>query len=107
MKPRDETGGKKTERLRGNSHAELGPTNYDLMQVQGAIYTHKADLPNFIFLSGSEKSAGRGQILTIFCVNIGHIDQKIGEIWTAQVILQPTHPKSDRLLAWWRPPYLE
>lgn len=46
----------------------------------------------------SEKSAERGQILAIFCVNIGNIDQKIDEICTAQVILQPTFPKSDRLL---------
>jgi hypothetical protein len=46
----------------------------------------------------SEKVAERGQILLIFCVNSGTIDQKISEIWTAQALLQPILPKSDRLL---------
>jgi len=33
-----------------------------------------------------------------FLLHSGTIDQKIGEIWTAQLLLQPTPPKSDRLL---------
>ena len=49
--------------------------------------------------SRSEKMAGRGQILPIFCVNSWPIDQKIGEICTAQAFLQPILPKSDRLLS--------
>ena len=46
----------------------------------------------------SENSAGRGQILTILQVNSHSIDQKSGEIWTAQADSQPISFKSDRLL---------
>jgi hypothetical protein len=46
----------------------------------------------------SENPAGRGQILTILPVNSYSIDQKIGEIWTGQMDLQPISFKSDRLL---------
>ncbi|MHB1592164.1 MAG: anhydro-N-acetylmuramic acid kinase [Sulfuricella sp.] len=46
----------------------------------------------------SENSAGRGQILPVLQVNSRSIDQKSGEIWTAQADLQPIHHESDRLL---------
>ena len=46
----------------------------------------------------SEKSAGRGQILSDLQRQYLDIDQKADEICTVQVILQPTTPKSDRLL---------
>ncbi len=46
----------------------------------------------------SENSAGQGQILPVLQVNSRSIDQKSGEIWTAQADLQPIHHKSDRLL---------
>jgi hypothetical protein len=46
----------------------------------------------------SEKSSGRGQILPDLQRQYPDIDQKSGEICTDQVILQPTTPKSDRLL---------
>jgi hypothetical protein len=46
----------------------------------------------------SENSAGRGQILPVLQVNSHSIDQKSGEIWTAQADLQPISFKSDRLL---------
>jgi len=46
----------------------------------------------------SENSAGRGQILPVLQVNSRSIDQKNGEIWTAQADSQPIHHKSDRLL---------
>ena len=46
----------------------------------------------------SENLAGRGQILTVLQVNSRSIDQKIGEIWTAQADLQPIAFKSGRLL---------
>jgi len=45
-----------------------------------------------------EKSAERGQILPDLLRQYRDIDQKAGEICAAQVILQPTIPKSDRLL---------
>jgi hypothetical protein len=47
----------------------------------------------------SQNSAGRGQILPVLQVNSHSIDQKSGEIWTAQADLQPISFKSDRLLA--------
>ena len=46
----------------------------------------------------SENSAGRGQILLVLQVNSRSIDQKSGEIWTAQADLQTISFKSDRLL---------
>ncbi|HEX8874217.1 MAG TPA: hypothetical protein VF780_06275 [Nitrosospira sp.] len=46
----------------------------------------------------SEKVAGREQILTILQTNSCSIDQKSGEIWTDQTLLQPISFKSDRLL---------
>jgi hypothetical protein len=46
----------------------------------------------------SQNSAGRGQILLVLQVNSRSIDQKSGEIWTAQADLQPISFKSDRLL---------
>src|SRR3990167_4141628 len=46
----------------------------------------------------SQNSAGRGQILPVLQVNSRSIDQKSGEIWTAQADLQPISFKSDRLL---------
>src|SRR3970040_2121006 len=46
----------------------------------------------------SENSAERGQILPVLQVNSHSIDQKSGEIWTAQADLQPISFKSDRLL---------
>jgi hypothetical protein len=46
----------------------------------------------------SQNSAGRGQILPVLQVNSHSIDQKSGEIWTAQADSQPIHHKSDRLL---------
>ena len=46
----------------------------------------------------SENSAERGQILPVLQVNSRSIDQKSGEIWTAQADLQPISFKSDRLL---------
>src|SRR3990172_9996502 len=46
----------------------------------------------------SENSAERGQILLVLQVNSHSIDQKSGEIWTAQADLQPISFKSDRLL---------
>jgi hypothetical protein len=46
----------------------------------------------------SQNSAGRGQILTVLQVNSHSIDQKNGEICTAQTDLQPISFKSDRLL---------
>jgi hypothetical protein len=46
----------------------------------------------------SEKAAERGQILTISPVHSGTMGQESGEIWTAETLLQPIHPKSDRLL---------
>ncbi|MDD5403737.1 MAG: hypothetical protein PHZ14_04275 [Sulfuricella sp.] len=46
----------------------------------------------------SQNSAGRGQILPVLQVNSYSIDQKSGEIWTAQADLQPISFKSDRLL---------
>ena len=49
----------------------------------------------------SEKSAERGQILPDLPCQYRDIDQKAGEICTTQVILQPTIPKSDRLLVAW------
>ena len=45
----------------------------------------------------SENSAERGQILPVLQVNSHSIDQKSGEIWTAQADLQPIPFKSDRL----------
>ncbi|MHB8166608.1 MAG: ATP-binding protein, partial [Sulfuricella sp.] len=45
-----------------------------------------------------ENSAGRGQILPVLQVNSHSIDQKSGEICTAQADLQPIHHESDRLL---------
>lgn len=39
--------------------------------------------------SRSEKMAERGQISPIFWSIVVPIDQKIGEIWTAQAFLQP------------------
>ena len=46
----------------------------------------------------SEKSAGRGQISPGLQRQYQDIGQKAVEICTVQVILQPTTPKSDRLL---------
>ena len=46
----------------------------------------------------SEKSAGRGKISPDLQRQYQDIGQKAGEICTVQVILQPTTPKSDRLL---------
>ncbi|MDO8176833.1 MAG: hypothetical protein Q7T62_01180, partial [Undibacterium sp.] len=46
----------------------------------------------------SEKSAGRGQISSDLQRQYLDIDQKADGICTVQVILQPTTPKSDRLL---------
>ena len=46
----------------------------------------------------SEKSAGRGRILTVLQVNSRSIDQENGEICTGQADLQPISFKSDRLL---------
>jgi hypothetical protein len=46
----------------------------------------------------SEKSVERGQILPDLQRQYRDIDQKAGEIGAAQVILQPTIPKPDRLL---------
>jgi len=46
----------------------------------------------------SEKSAKRGKILPDLQRQYRDIDQKAGEICTAQVNLQPAIPKSDRLL---------
>ncbi|MHB1291851.1 MAG: 16S rRNA (uracil(1498)-N(3))-methyltransferase [Sulfuricella sp.] len=46
----------------------------------------------------SENSAGRGQILPVLQVNSHSIDQKSGEIWTAQADSQPIHHESDRFL---------
>jgi hypothetical protein len=46
----------------------------------------------------SDNSAGRGQILPVLQVNSHSIDQKSGEIWTAQADSQQIHHKSDRLL---------
>ncbi|MCR4304158.1 MAG: PIN domain-containing protein [Gallionella sp.] len=48
----------------------------------------------------SENSAERGQILPVLQVNSRSIDQKSGEIWTAQADLQPISFKSDRLLGY-------
>ena len=64
-----------------------------------------------IYGDRSENSAGRGQILRVghkaahpclphlpvLQVNSRSIDQKSGEIWTAQADLQPIHHESDRL----------
>jgi hypothetical protein len=47
----------------------------------------------------SEKFAATGQILPTLQRQYRDIDQKGGEIWTEQRILQPITPKSDRLLA--------
>ncbi|MFZ1545863.1 MAG: hypothetical protein WAT12_02015, partial [Candidatus Nitrotoga sp.] len=46
----------------------------------------------------SENRAERGQILTILQGNSCSIAQKSGEIYTAQLYLQPIYFKSDRLL---------
>jgi hypothetical protein len=49
--------------------------------------------------SRSEKSAGRGRILTVLQVNSRSIDQENGEICTGQADLQPISFKSDRFLS--------
>jgi hypothetical protein len=46
----------------------------------------------------SEKVAVREQILPFLQVNSHSIDQKSGEIWAAQALLQPISFKPDRLL---------
>jgi hypothetical protein len=63
--------------------------NLPLMDYLGACRTYG---------DRSEDSSGRGQILPVLQVNSHSIDQKNGEIWTAQTDMQPIHHKSDRLL---------
>ena len=70
-------------------YAYLGPTPY--VRVLAACRTLVVD---------SEKRPRRGQFLPDLPPHSPAMGQKAGEKWTAAVDLQPTIPKSDRLLAW-------
>ncbi|MDO9063776.1 MAG: hypothetical protein Q7U25_01040, partial [Sulfuricella sp.] len=61
---------------------EQGPALWEELSRPGACRTYG---------DRSENSAGRGQILPVLQVNSHSIDQKSGEIWTAQADLQPIH----------------
>ena len=69
-------------------YAYLGPTPY--VRVLAACRTLVVD---------SEKRPRRGQFLPDLPPHSPAMGQKSGEKWTAAVDLQPTIPKSDRLLA--------
>jgi len=67
-----------------------------LQQRRAQKRTHPSSLSDLGYQS--EKSAEQGQILPDLQRQYRVIDQKAGEICNAQVILQPTISKSDRLL---------
>ncbi|WP_219933087.1 hypothetical protein, partial [Massilia glaciei] len=80
--------------------AECRPTRAICGHIDKPQVDPASSLPDL--KNRSENSAERGQISTILKVNSYSIDQKIGEIWTAQADLQPisfkvSRPKEFRL----------
>ena len=71
-------------------------------QDHGAVFfeSFPASMPRSLSDLGSqsEKSAERGQILSVLQVNSCSINQESGGIWTVQTDLQLIYSKSDRLL---------
>jgi hypothetical protein len=84
--------------VNANLNQNFEPAEIDSSSLSGLKNRSEAGQAGKPHSGCSQNSAGRGQILTVLQVNSRSIDQKSGEICTAQADLQPISFKPDRLL---------